>query len=70
MPWRSILSRFGLPVAYVATAVQSEQSAPHYRTASEFNPWGVDEVRRLIQPCQTVEKSRTFLVFVGGRGFV
>jgi hypothetical protein len=37
---------------------------------SEFNPWGVDEVRRLIQPCQTIEKSRTFLVFVGGRGFV
>jgi hypothetical protein len=70
MPWRSIFSRFGLPVAYVATEVQSEQSAPHCRTALEFNPWGVDEGCRLIHPCQTIEKSRTFLVFVGGRGFV
>jgi hypothetical protein len=39
MPWRSTLSKFGLPVAYVATAVQSDQSALHCPTASEFNPW-------------------------------
>jgi hypothetical protein len=26
MPWRSILSRFGLPVAYVATAVQANKA--------------------------------------------